>query len=119
MRTNLPASIVLYVASAAIAHMASSESLKKSWEDFWAAVSGNSAIPQIMGWVGAAAMVLSLIGFFWAKRKGQGNPQLTQGLLWVAIFGGILALPGTLIPTLLGIVDAVIRALNKILGKIR
>lgn len=93
--------------------------LAGSWRDFWAAISGKSIIPTVMGWIGAAAMVLALIGFFWSKRKGQGNPQLTQGLLWVALFGGILALPGTLLPVMLGLVDGLIRAVANILGKLK
>lgn len=118
MKTKLAVNTTLYAIWPILVYTATDKGLSGSWKEFWAPI-GGGPIGTAMGWIGAAAMVMSLIGFFWSKRKGQGNPQLTQGLLWVAIFGGILALPGTLLPVLLGLVDSLIKALAKLVGNIK
>lgn len=65
--------------------------------------------------VGVIIMIIALVGFFWSKRKGGGNPQLTQGLLITVVIAGILASPKVIIPAFLSIFDIFIDVIGKFL----
>lgn len=68
--------------------------------------------------VGVIILVLALVGYLWSKRKGGGNPQLTQGLLITTVIAGICASPKVIIPAFLAIFDILIDVLSKFLHMI-
>lgn len=65
--------------------------------------------------VGVIVLVLALVGYLWSKRKGGGNPQLTQGLLITVVIAGICASPKVIIPAFLAIFDILIDVLGRFL----
>ena len=68
--------------------------------------------------VGVIILVLALVGYLWSKRKGGGNPQLTQGLLITTVIAGVCASPKVIIPAFLAIFDILIDVLAKFLHMI-
>lgn len=65
--------------------------------------------------VGVIVLIVALVGYLWARRKGSGNPQLTQGLLITVVIAGICASPKVIIPAFLAIFDILIDVLGRFL----
>lgn len=72
-----------------------------------------SSLVTFLGVIGTLLIVLSVIKYFWDRRRG-GAGNHTH-LMWTLVIGAILAVPSVVMPALLTILDAVVNLFLKIL----
>jgi len=85
--------------------------LVNGWSTLWNAI--NSALGNLaplLTAVGAAMVVIAILGWIWERRRGGGG-QGHQKLLWTLLLGAVLASPDLLIPFFLTIADFIINAI--------
>lgn len=85
--------------------------LSGSFTTFWTkfkASTNSDKLVTLLGVVGVVLLVIGVAGYLWKRRRGQGGGGGgTQGLLWTAVVGGLLAAPGFVIPVVLKAVDLI------------
>lgn len=92
---------------------------KDSWSTVWSALtSGWPGLTTAMSVIGVVLVVVAVISWAWARRKGGNMSQGSDKIVGALIIGGLLSAPGLLIPLVLQILDWIINIGAKLIEKI-
>ena len=90
--------------------------LVSGWNTLWNAINGAlGSLATLLTAVGAAMVVIAIVGWIWERRRGGGG-QGHQKLLWTLIIGAVLASPDLLIPFFLTVADFIINAIANLVA---
>lgn len=90
---------------------ANSVNLVTGWQTLWTAINNAlGPLAALLTAVGAALIVVAILGWIWERRRGGGGAG-HQKLFWTLIIGAVLASPDLLIPFFLTIADFIINAI--------
>ena len=95
---------------------ASNINLVSGWNTLWNAINGAlGSLATLLTAIGAAMIVIAILGWVWERRRGGGG-QGHQKLLWTLIIGAVLASPDLLIPFFLTVADFIINAIANLVA---
>lgn len=89
--------------------------LRGNWDTIWSAISGDSDVTKLLGIFGTIIVIAAIVGFIWAKRRGDGggggggnqHQGRTKFLIGALVVGTLMAAPSVILPLALGIADLV------------
>lgn len=89
------------------------------WTTLWDTLtSGWSGLAMAMSLLGVALIVIAVLAWAWARRKGGQMNQGSDKIVGAMIIGGTLAAPGMLIPLALRLLQWVVQIAAALLEKV-
>ncbi|WIE80971.1 hypothetical protein [Curtobacterium sp. MCSS17_016] len=115
MLTNLAVSATTLLSTASSSEKVD---LTGSWNTLVSALSGGNVdkLLQFLSIAGVILVVVAVGGYLFQRRRGGGGN--TQGLLWAALAGALLAGPKFFIPLILTLADFAVNGIGNIIGNL-
>ncbi|MCC3299798.1 hypothetical protein [Arthrobacter caoxuetaonis] len=83
--------------------------LGRGWDAAWASLTdGYPGLGSTLAFVGVAVVVLSLMQWAWAARRGRAQGQAAKPVWGALIIGSLLTAPTVIVPLLLGVLSTLI-----------